>query len=156
MAALRELLAAEGCEDVRTYIASGNAVFKSDVARATLARQLERAIHEAFGVETPVMLRTAEEMAAVVERHPFGDDTSHTHVAFLAREPAAARVQALAALDVAPDRVEVYGQEVYWHLPAGVQGAQLSGARLEKELGVAATVRNWRTVTRLAEMAAER
>ncbi len=91
MAGLRELLTAEGCEGVRTYIASGNAVFASDVERAALAQRLERAIHEAFRVETPVILRTGDEMAAVVERHPFGDDTSHTHVAFLAAKPAAAR-----------------------------------------------------------------
>ncbi len=155
MAKLRDVLAAEGCEGVRTYIASGNAVFASDVARAELARRLERTIREAFAVETPVILRTAEEMATVVERHPF-DDASRTHVAFLAENPAAARVKALAALDLTPDRVEVHEQEVYWYLPGGFQGAQLSAARLEKELGVAATVRNWRTVTRLAEMALER
>jgi uncharacterized protein (DUF1697 family) len=156
MAGLRELLAAQGCEDVRTYIASGNAVFDSHTERAALARRLERAIHEAFGVETPVVLRTAAEIAAAVERHPFGEDSSHTHVAFLAQKPAAARVKGLAALDVAPDRIQIDGQEVYWHLPNGVQGARLSAARLEKELGVAATVRNWRTVTRLAQMTAER
>ncbi|MBD0328632.1 MAG: DUF1697 domain-containing protein [Thermoleophilia bacterium] len=154
MARLREVLAAEGCERVRTYIASGNAVFRSDAARDELARRLERAIEQEFGVATPVILRTAEELASVVERHPY-DDASRTHVAFLAAKPAAVRVRALAELDVAPDRIVVDGLEAYWHLPGGVQGSRLSGARLEKELGVAATVRNWRTVTRLAEMASE-
>jgi uncharacterized protein (DUF1697 family) len=155
MARLRDVLAAQGCERVRTYIASGNAVLASDVGRAELARRLERAIHDEFGVETPVVLRTADEMAGVLERHPFGEDAAHTHVAFLAEEPDAARVEALAELDVAPDRIVVDGLEAYWYLPGGMQGAQLSGARLEKELGVAATIRNWRTVVRLAEMAAE-
>lgn len=155
MAALRELLESEGCEGVRTYIASGNAVFASASGRAQLARRLERAIADAFAVETPVLLRTPQELAAVVERHPF-DDASHTHVAFLAKTPAAARVRALGALDLAPDRVEVRGLEAYWHAPEGVGGSRLSGARIERELGVAATVRNWRTVTRLAELAAER
>ena len=154
MARLREVLAG-GCDGVRTYIASGNAVFRSDVERAELARRLERAILAEFSVETPVILRTADELAAVVERHPY-EDESRTHVAFLAAKPVPARVKALAALDVAPDRIVVDGLEAYWHLPGGVQGSQLSGARLEKELGVAATVRNWRTVTRLAEMAGER
>ena len=156
MERLRELLAAEGCDEVRTYIASGNAVFASGVPRAELARRLERAIHREFGVDTPVVLRMAGEMAEVVERHPFGDDSSHTHVAFLAETPTSARAKALASLEIAPDRVELRGQNLYWHLPNGVQGAQVSAARLEKELAVAATVRNWRTVTRLAEMAGER
>lgn len=155
MARLREVLAAAGCEDVRTYIASGNAVFRSDVARAKLATRLERAVRDEFGVDTPVLLRTSTEMAAVVDRHPFGDDASQTQVAFLGAKPSADRVRAVADLDLEPDRVEVVGTEAYWHLPNGVQGSRLSGARLERELGVSATVRNWRTVTRLAEMAAE-
>ncbi len=109
MARLREVVAAEGCEDVRTYIASGNAIFSSDLGKAELARRLERAILGEFGVETPVMLRTADEMAAVVERHPY-EDTARTHVAFLAGKPPAARVKALAALDLAPDRIVVDGR----------------------------------------------
>jgi uncharacterized protein (DUF1697 family) len=154
MPRLREVLAEHGCEDVRTYIASGNAVFASGASRKALANDLERAIEEAFGVSTPVVLRTAKEMAAVVEAHPFGDP-SHTQVAFLAAKPTAARVKALAGLDLAPDRVDVVGREAYFHLPNGVQGSRLSGAQLEKQLGVPATVRNWRTVTRLAAMAAD-
>ena len=154
MPRLRELLAEHGCEDVRTYIASGNAVFTSGTSKAKLARELERAIEKEFGVSTPVLLRTEKELAALVDRHPF-DDLAHTHVAFLAKKPTAAKVKALAGIDVAPDRVEVLGQEAYWHLPNGVQGSRLSGAQLEKHLGVAATVRNWRTVARLAEMATD-
>jgi len=155
MAELREVLAAEGCEEVRTYIASGNAVFRSDAKRGALAERLERAVLRTFGVDTPVMLRTPEEMAAVVERHPFGDDTSHTQVAFLAAKPSAARVRAAGALEIGSDRVTVIGAEAYWHAPGGVGRSPLTGARLERELGVPATVRNWRTVTKLAEMAAD-
>ena len=154
MAELREVLAAAGCENVRTYIASGNAVFRREDARDELAARLREAIRDAFGVDTPVMLRTARELEAVVARHPFGDD-AHTQVAFLTDRPGRPRVEALAALDFAPDRVAIHGSEVYWHAPGGVGRSQLSGARLETELGVAATVRNWRTVTRLAEMSAE-
>jgi uncharacterized protein (DUF1697 family) len=154
MPQLREVLSEQGCEDVRTYIASGNAVFTSSTAKTKLAGELERAIEKEFGVATPVVLRTAREMAAVVKRDPF-DDAAHTHVAFLAKKPTATRVKALGAVDIAPDRVRVHGNEAFFHLPNGVQGSRLSGAQLEKHLGVPATVRNWRTVARLAEMAAE-
>ena len=59
----------------------------------------------------------------------------------------------LESLDVGPDRFEVVGSDVFLHYPNGVHGARLSGALLERHLGVPATTRNWRTVTRLAELA---
>jgi uncharacterized protein (DUF1697 family) len=156
MAALRQLLEETGCESVRTYIQSGNALFTSDTSdRAALARRLERAVEDAFAVATPVVLRSFEEIGRVADSHPFGGDTSKTQVAFLVNRPAPSKVRGLKSLDIAPDRVEVAGSDVYLHYPNGVQGARLGGAQLERHLGVAATLRNWRTVARLAEMAAE-
>jgi uncharacterized protein (DUF1697 family) len=156
MAKLREVFADAGCEAVTTYIQSGNVVFEKKASdRAALARRLEKAIREAFDVAASVALRTADELAAVVASHPFGRDTSHSVVTFLAETPDRAAVRRVQALDVAPDRVEVAGSDVYLHYPKGFQGARLTGALLEKTLGVAGTARNWRTVTRLADLAEE-
>ena len=55
--------------------------------------------------------------------------------------------------DFLPDEVRVVGREVYLHCPNGYGRSKLSNAYFEKELGVAATTRNWRTVTKLAELA---
>ena len=101
------------------------------------------------------MLRKPRELAAVVAAHPFGADTSESHVAFLAARPtkaAAARLQAAAPGD---DTAVLAGAEVYLRLPRGVHGSRLSGARIESLLGVPATLRNWRTVAALAELAAD-
>jgi uncharacterized protein (DUF1697 family) len=156
MAGLRDVFAEAGASNVRTYIQSGNVVFTAPTSsRTALARKLERAVDDAFGVSAAVVLRTFGELQGVVDSHPFGRDTATTMVAFLAKKPAAAKVRAVRALDVAPDEVELVGTDVYLRYPNGVQGATLTGARLEKELGVAATARNWRTVTRLAEMTRE-
>jgi uncharacterized protein (DUF1697 family) len=76
-------------------------------------------------------------------------------VTFLAEKPDRSAVRRVQALDIAPDRVEVAGSDVYLHYPKGFQGARLTGALLEKTLGVAGTARNWRTVTRLADLAEE-
>ena len=106
MAKLREVFADAGCEDVTTYIQSGNVVFAKRVSdRAALARRLEKAIRGAFDVSAPVVLRTADELRKMVASHPFGRDTSHTVVTFLAEKPDRAAVRRLKALDVAPDRV---------------------------------------------------
>jgi uncharacterized protein (DUF1697 family) len=155
MAELRVLLADAGYDDVRTYIASGNVLFGGRDDRAAVAGELEGLIADAFGVETTAVVRTPEEVAAVVAGHPFGMDTSRSHVVFLADEPAPEAVERLSATDHAPDRAVLAGTEVYLHYPDGVQGSRLSAARLERLLDVRATHRNWRTVAKLAGLAAE-
>jgi len=154
MGDLRDLFAEHGCTSVRSYIQSGNVVFTSpESERDALAGRLERAVADTFGVAAAVVLRTFDEIGRVAGSHPFGADTSRTAVSFLAREPSLEQVNGLEELDVAPDRYVVAGSDVFLHYPNGVQGSRLTGALLERELGVPGTIRNWRTVTRLAEMA---
>jgi len=150
MAQLRTLLEDAGYASVRTYIASGNVLFDGSSGRKALSADLERLVRDAFGVTTAAILRKPRELAAAVEAHPF-DHTSETHIAFLAQRPVKAAAARLEALD--PGAVLV-GAELYLHLPRGVQGSGLSNARIESLLGVPATLRNWRTVVALAELAA--
>ena len=98
--------------------------------------------------------RLTGDLAAVVAGHPFGRDTSRSHVVFLADEPAREAADRLAAADHAPDRAELAGKHVYVQYAKGVQHARLSAARLERLLDVPGTHRNWRTVAALAELAA--
>ena len=150
MAELRALLASAGYGDVRTYIASGNVLLDGPSGRKRLGSDLERLVLDAFEVTTTVILRKPQELAAAVEAHPF-DDPSETHVAFLAERPVKAAAARLREFD--SDAV-LAGAELYLRLPRGVHGSRLSNARIESLLGVAATLRNWRTVVALAELAA--
>ena len=151
MAQLRTLLEDAGYGEVRTYIASGNVLLDGPAGKKKLASELERLVLNSFGVTTAVILRKPRELAAAVEAHPF-DDTSETHVAFLAARPA--KAAAVRLEDVDPGAV-LAGTELYLRLPRGVHGSRLSNARIESLLGVAATLRNWRTVVALAKLAAE-
>jgi uncharacterized protein (DUF1697 family) len=155
MAELRTLLEDAGYGDVRTYIASGNVLLDGPRSKAAVADELERLIADAFGVTTTAIMRKPAELAALGDGHPFGRDTSRSHVVFLASRPAAKSVGLLAETDHGPDRAVVDGANVYVQYGAGVQGARLSAARLERILGVPATHRNWRTVAALARLAAE-
>ncbi len=151
MAQLRTLLEDAGYGNVRTYIASGNVLLDGPAARKSLGLDLERLVADTFGVTTAVILRKPRELAATVEAHPF-DRTADTHVAFLASRPAksaAVRLEPFAAEAV------LLGAELYLRLPRGVHGSRLSNARIESLLGVQATLRNWRTVVALAELAAQ-
>jgi uncharacterized protein (DUF1697 family) len=153
MPKLRSLLEQAGYGDVRTYIASGNVLVDGPRKGAAVADEVERLIADAFGVTTTAIVRRPVALAALVDGHPFGRDTSHSHVVFLAERPTRAAAARLASADHSPDRAVVAGADVYVQYAAGVRGARLSAARLERMLGVAATHRNWRTVVALAELA---
>jgi uncharacterized protein (DUF1697 family) len=155
MAELRAQLDASGYEGVRTYIASGNVLLDGPNDRDALAGELERLIADAFRVETTAILRTPKELRDLVAAHPFGADTSRSHVVFLTGQPGREGTERLAAVDPSPDRVVLAGADVYLQYRAGVQGARLSAARLERLLGLRATHRNWRTVAALVELAGE-
>ena len=158
MAPLRELLERLGHEDVRTLLQSGNVVLTSKTTGEELERSLETAIAGELGVEPRVVVRTVDEIAAVVDRDPFGKEVDQPklyQVSFLS-EPLAPEVEReLEAADVAPERVAVHGREIYaWH-PNGVQRSPLVKLLGDRKLGVVATARNWNTVTKLLELARE-
>jgi uncharacterized protein (DUF1697 family) len=153
MAALRDVCAAAGCEDVVTYIQSGNVVLSSQLKADGLQSALEKAIAAEFGFSPAVMIRTAREMAAVVAKNPYPDaDEKTVHVGFLHAPPGAATKKCLTGIDCDPEELTVVGRDVYLHLPNGVGRADLP-AKMDRCLRPAqVTVRNWRTVTKLVEL----
>jgi uncharacterized protein (DUF1697 family) len=150
------MFSAAGCARVRTYIQSGNVVFEASAKIAgALPGVVERAIATGFGLRVPVLLRTAEELGAVVRENPFlakSAEPEGLHVAFLSAEPTAARVAALDHGRSLPDEMAVLGREVYLRLPNGVARTKLTNAYLDSALAATSTVRNWRTVEKLAQM----
>jgi len=149
MAELRGTLASAGYDDVRTHGQSGNVVFASRKKTATLEREL----HDLLGVQ--VVVRTGEELAAVVAHDPLGkvaDNGSRYLVTFLSRPLAAQAVRALKAATAPPEQLAVHGREVYsWH-PGGLYDSPLAKALAARQ-DVGATGRNWNTVTKLLALA---
>lgn len=157
MPELRELLTELGYGDVKTLLQSGNVVLTSRRAPARLERELQKQIADGLGVDTPVIVRTRDELAEVIERDPFGseaDDPKRYQVTFLSKEPSPAAARELAEADVAPERIELIGRELYtWH-PDGIQRSKADRLRTSKKLPDG-TARNWSTVTKLLELADE-
>jgi uncharacterized protein (DUF1697 family) len=156
MAHLRTLFLALGAEDVATYVQSGNVVFKSrSRTPAELTQAIEERIGRDLGLSVTVLLRTDAELLRVLAVNPFAEhgEVTNVHVTFLAERPDPARVRELEAKGFEPDEFRVVGREVYLHCPNGYGRSKLSNAYVEKALGVAATTRNWRTVTKVAELA---
>jgi uncharacterized protein (DUF1697 family) len=153
MAALRDTCASVGCEDVVTYIQSGNVVLRSSLTADGLRATLEAAIAEQLSVSPAVMIRAAKEMAAVLDRNPFPEaDEKNLHVGFLHAAPAAPVKKCLAAIDCDPEQLTVVGRELYLHLPNGMGRAALPVPMERCIRPSPVTVRNWRTVTELVEL----
>jgi len=154
---LRALFAELGYTNVSTYIQSGNVLFTTTAGRSVdHAAAIETRIAEEIGVSVSAVLRSGPQLAQVVSANPFvaqGADPAKLHVTFLAEAPKPAHVSALEVPDVAPEDFRIVGQEVYLHLPGGYGTTKLSNAFWERRLRMAATTRNWRTVTTLHERA---
>jgi uncharacterized protein (DUF1697 family) len=157
MPALRTALGEVGFGEVRTYLQSGNVVLEAKGAAQT-ARRVEAVIAERFGLDIPVVVRTHAELARVVRKNPLGKvaiDPKRYQVSFLEKKLGAATVQKLEAAAAESERFVVDGREVYaWH-PAGVARSKLWALLAGRDLGVTATSRNWTTVTKLLELAAD-
>jgi uncharacterized protein (DUF1697 family) len=138
-----------GYRDVRTYVNSGNVVF-SGTRRSV--KHLEAALAKAFGFDVPVVLRTRDELAAVVKANPLrkvATDSAKYLVVFCAEKASAD----LDANDFAPETFVVRGREVYLWLPGGIGASPLAKVLANKPLGAGSTARNWRTIEKLLELA---
>lgn len=159
MADLRELLGSLGLEDVRTHILSGNAIFTSrrrSIPR--LEQQIERAIKDRFGHEIRVLIRTADELAAVVDDNPLTErtnDGSQLFALFLERDPDPKRMDDIDADALVPEQFRLGDRVIYALVRQGFQGSKLFGVLSDKRLGVAMTNRAWNTVTKLVELSKE-
>jgi len=156
MPELRAVVEGLGHADVETYLQSGNVVF-TRAARAPkdLAGSLSTAISDATGHDVAVVVRTGAELKRVVSGSPYPvDDPTRLVVVFLS-EPVKLGALGLGELtDYLPDELTLAGREIYVSVPNGQARSKLMEKLTTRRLPVTLTVRNWRTVTALAERTA--
>jgi len=154
---LAEMFTSAGCEAVKTYIQSGNVVFKAGAGLAACIPGLvAEEITEDFGYQVPVVLRTLQELNDVVEGNPFlakGIPAEKLHVVFLANAPESGRAAKLDSGRSPPDAFHLSGREVFLYCPNGIARTRLTNDYFDTTLETTSTMRNWRTVTRLVSMA---
>ncbi len=80
MAELRAMGEACGLANCRTFIASGNLLFDSDLAEAEVKRTLEERLEAFAGKRIAVLVRTGKELAAIVAANPFPDAIGARHM----------------------------------------------------------------------------
>lgn len=150
---LRQLFEALGFGNVETFIASGNVIFDSpakDVRKLEL--KIEAHLQQSLGYAVSTFLRTPREVAqaAVYPAFPEIPDGSILYVGFLAASPSPEAQAKVAACRTPIDEFHVHEREVYWLCHKKFSESLFSGAKLEKALGMATTIRNVSTVAKLA------
>ncbi|HEY0522610.1 MAG TPA: DUF1697 domain-containing protein [Stellaceae bacterium] len=150
MSDLRTLCEKAGFEGVRTYIASGNAVFRSDGSEAQVKAALEAGLEAYAGKPVGVLVRTAAEMAAVLAENPFPRSRpDRTVVIFLNESPPADALDGVVGRN--GEEIRLGLREIYVHYGDG-----MAASKLKIPAARAGTARNMKTVATLAEMAASR
>lgn len=155
MQSIAAALESIGCADVRTYVQSGNAVFRSAASQAArLAARIRRAVGERHGFEPGVPVLAPAELQRALADNPFPQaaaEPKSVHLFFLAEAPRHPDLESLDAAKAAREAFALAGKVFYLHTPDGFGKSKLA-VRVERCLGVEATARNLRTVAVLVEL----
>jgi uncharacterized protein (DUF1697 family) len=157
MAALREHLS-ENCTEVRSYIQSGNLVLDSELSAGKVAVRIERSLPGAFDLDSElirVLVLDRRAYREVIESAPAGfgaDAEKYRYDVGFYVGVTAADVEPYISVNPEVDEVTC-GTRAFYHRRVA---ALASGSRVSKIIGTpvyaSLTIRNWRTVTTLAEM----
>jgi uncharacterized protein (DUF1697 family) len=158
MEALRSLYESLRLRDVRTYVQSGNVIFRTEERDiALMTKRLQKAIEKTFGFQCDVILRTTSELRGVIARNPFanrrGIEPSKLLVTFLTSDPGEEARKQVRKIKTNPDELWIDGREMYTYFPNGMARPKVSWAAIEKILKISGTGRNWNSITKLLEMA---
>jgi uncharacterized protein (DUF1697 family) len=146
MADLAAMCRDAGFARVETYIASGNVVFESTLAPAKVKAALESRLLNHAGKPVGVVLRTGQEMLAVLKANPFKTaDPKFTYTIFLDEPPPKDAVARASGIE--DEELRLGKREIYVHYPSG-----MGRSKLKIPAAKAGTARNLNTVAKLAEM----
>lgn len=160
MPALQESLADMGFKDVRTYLQSGNVVFRDKPAdKAKLAAAIEARITRDFGHKVPVRVVSESDLDAIAGSNPLwpegGGDEKLFHCTFLFEEVPAKSFEALKLPAAEGEQAVLMKGAVLLHCPHGYGRTKLNNTYFERALKVQATTRNWRSVLALRDLCKE-
>jgi uncharacterized protein (DUF1697 family) len=160
MADLKACFEKNGFGNVATYIASGNVLFDSGEPAPTLEQRLEQMLGGAFDYRATVMLRTAAQLARVVDEVPRGFGTQpdrYRYDVWFLKAP----LTPAAAMKAVPMKE---GVDQVWPGPGVLYTSRLASKATQSRLGrivgtpayASITIRNWNTTTTLLRLFSER
>lgn len=161
MAELKQMFEGLGLSKVQTYIQSGNVLFTSAEEEEALRTRIEQEIERVFKFSVSVVMRKAAEIQHMILNCPFtaeaiaeaeavGEGES-LYVTLLHTAPSQERIDRWSVYKSDKDSYKIIGRDVFLLFKHSIRDSKLS-VNLQK-LGVTATVRNWKTIHKLVELA---
>lgn len=146
-----------GFIDVKTYIQSGNVIFREKGSTAgELAKRISAEIRLKFALEVPAIVLTKNELEVILAGNPFlpakEAESDKLHITLLAEVPAQNNINSLDVVNYLPDEFAILGRAVYLYCPGGYGKTKLNNNFFEKKLKLEATTRNLRTLGELLKM----
>ena len=160
MDALRAIYDSLKLESPRTYVQSGNVIFRTNEKNtAKLATKIQDAIEKKFKFRPVVILRSTGELRDSIAATPFEKhrnlEPGKILVTFLSATPPEETHAELAAFNSYPEEVHLKGRELYIYFPNGAGRSKLPWSSVEKLLKVTGTARNWNSVMAMLQIAEE-
>lgn len=161
MAELKGMFESLGFAQVHTYIQSGNVLFASGEPESSLRPLLEERFEQTFGFRSSMIIRASAEWRGLIEECPYTEreiadaaattDTECLLVALLQDMPEADRIALLEPYRNENEDYRIVGRNLYMLFRYGSFRNSKLANQISK-LGVPATVRNWKTVNKLAAL----
>ena len=157
MAELRAMCERLNLQNVKTYIQSGNIVFKSSMAQTNdIAILLHNEIQKHFNFNVPVIVKTVNELSQIIEKNPFvsQEDITANRIYFVLLNslPAIELLENLSEETFDNEEYVVIDNCLYLKCALGYGKAKLNNNLIERKLKVLATTRNYRTMNKLQEL----
>lgn len=157
MADLRASLEKKGFSEPKTYIQSGNLIFRSSkTSIEKLEDEIARIINQDFGFEVPVIIKTIDEIKYIIEHNPFEGSSKYDPklfcVCLLNKAPLKHDIAQLKMKDFSPEIYSIQGKAIYLYPALGLAKSKMTLTIFENKLKVKATARNWRTMHKLLEL----
>ncbi|WP_281846892.1 DUF1697 domain-containing protein [Olleya namhaensis] len=148
---LRALMDLLGFLEVKTYIQTGNIVFKSDETDiAIITSKIEAGIENSFGFKIPVLIKTPKQVALILENYPFSETEKQTsYFALLYTKAGRNQKQLITTFSFLNEKFKLINDCVYLYSSTGYGRAKANNNFLEKKLEITVTTRNFKTLTKL-------
>ena len=158
MESLRSMHERLGHGRVKSYIQSGNVVFVARGKAPTIAQRCSSEFTNQFGFSPKVLVLDAKQLSAIITGNPYAsfalERPNTVHVGICQGDPDATGVKALFTRARTTEAFQIASGVVYLHAPDGF-GQSKFAAGMERACGVAMTVRNWRTIEKMADESAQ-
>ena len=154
---LKKIFKSVGCEDIKTYIQSGNVTFNSKISdENSLIKKIESELHKNLSNDVLVFLRTSEQLKSIIQANPFvkmiSNNPTKLYITFLKDE----LKQKLKLPFLSPKKdveiIQIKNREIYCITHEIKRQYGFPNLFIEKEFDAKATTRNWNTIIKVCDL----